>query len=87
MVNLDYNQRTFFELLKAGLFPFHGERFIVHDSLFNNVDWEKVYQLAQKQSVQGIVLQGIERFRIQDSSFKIPKVLLLQWIGEVQVIE
>ena len=51
------------------------------------MDWEKVYLLAQEQSLQGIVLQGVERFRIQDSSFKIPKVLLLQWIGEVQVIE
>jgi hypothetical protein len=33
------------------------------------------------------VLQGIESFRIQDSGFKIPQMLLLQWIGEVQMIE
>ena len=84
---MDNNHKIFFELLKVGLFPVHGEGGMVNDSLFKNVDWGKVYQQAQEQSVQGIVLQGIERFRIQDSSFKIPKVLLLQWIGEVQVIE
>ena len=54
------NQQVFFELVKAGLFPFHGEGVMVHDSLFKDVDWEKVFLLAQEQSVQGLVLQGIE---------------------------
>ena len=83
----DNIQNAFLQLLKIGLFPFRGEGGTVHNSLFKDVDWEKVYQLAQEQSVQGLVLQGIERIRIQDSGVKIPKVLLLQWIGEVQVIE
>lgn len=83
----DHNIQAFFALLRAGLFPDYGEGGgMVYDSIFKDLDWEKVYQLAQEQSVQGIVLQGIERFRIQDSGFKLPKVLLLQWIGEVQVI-
>lgn len=81
------NQRAFFVLLKAGLFPVHGEGGMVHDSLFKNVDWEKVYLLAQEQSVQGLVLQGIDWFKVQGSKFNIPQVLLLQWIGEVQVIK
>lgn len=85
MIN-DHNIQAFFALLRAGLFPDYGEGGMVHDSIFKDLDWEKLYQLAQEQSVQGIVLQGIERFRIQDSGFKLPKVLLLQWIGEVQVI-
>lgn len=84
---IDSNINVFIELLRAGLFPVHGEGGMIHDSLFKDVDWESVYQLAQEQSVPGIVLQGIERFRIQDSGFKLPKVLLLQWIGEVQAIE
>ncbi len=86
-MNLDYNQKIIFELLKAGLW---GDRRPVQEfnvQEFKNVDWGKVYQLAQEQSVQGLVLQGIECFRIQDSGFKIPKVLLLQWIGAVQMIE
>ena len=81
---------AFFALLRAGLWgdiPIHGEGGIVHDPLFKDVDWNEVYQLAQEQSVQGLVLQGIESFRIQVSDFKIPQMLLLQWIGEVQIIE
>ena len=88
---MDINQEAFFALLRAGLFPVHGEGVMVHDSSFKDVDWEKVYLLAQEQSVQGLVLQGIET--IQGSWLKVhgsplvPKVLLLPWIGEVQVIE
>ena len=51
------------------------------------MDWNEVYQLAQEQSVQGLVLQGIDWFKVQSSKFNIPQVLLLQWIAEVQVIE
>jgi len=77
--------------VRAGLFPVHDEGFMANESLFQDVDWEKVYQLAQEQSVQGVVLQGIEM--VQGSWLKVhgsplvPKILLLQWIGEVQVIE
>ena len=87
MKTKDINQQAFFELVKAGLFPGHGEGVMVHDSLFKDVDWEKVYLLAQEQSVQGLVLQGIDWFKVQGSKFNIPQVLLLQWIGEVQVID
>lgn len=48
----------------------------------NNVDWEGVYQLAEEQSVIGVVLAGIEH-----SNIKPPQELLLQWIGEVQLLE
>lgn len=82
---------AFFALVRAGLFPVHGEGVMVHDSLFKDVDWNEVYQMAQEQSVQGLLLQGIET--VQGSWLKVhgsplvPKVLLLQWIGEVQIIE
>lgn len=88
---IDNTIESFFALVRAGLFPVHGEEVMVNDSLFKDVDWEKVYQLAQEQSVQGLVLQGIET--VQGSWLKVhgsplvPKVLLLQWIGEVQIIE
>ena len=84
---MDKNRQVFFELVKAGLFPVHGEGGLVHDSLFKDVDWEKVYQLAQEQSVQGLLLQGIEEQKAKGIDLSVPKVLLLQWIGEVQVIE
>lgn len=88
---MNKTDNVFFELIRAGLFPVHGEGFKVNDSLFRDVDWNEVYQLAQEQSVQGIVLQGIEA--VQGAWLKVhgsplvPRILLLQWIGEVQVIE
>lgn len=87
-MSLDNSHKIFFELLKAGLWG--GQRTVqefkslkVQDS----VDWEKVYLLAQEQSLQGIVLQGVEELRAKNIELNVPKVLLLQWIGEVQVIE
>lgn len=87
-MRLDKNQQAFFELLKAGLW---GDQRSVQEfkslRVQDSVDWEKVYQLAQEQSVQGLVLQGIEELRVKGVELSVPKVLLLQWIGEVQVIE
>lgn len=87
------NIETFFALLRAGLW---GEadanlNLNANDNHFEGVEWEKIYKLAQEQSVQGLVLQGIEWFKNHnlnpDLDLNIPKVLLMQWIGEVQVIE
>jgi len=78
---------VFFELISAGLWG-NGNPEIRIDG---TTDWNYIYRLAQEQSVQGIVLQGIET--VQGSWLKVhgsplvPKVLLLQWIGEVQLIE
>lgn len=90
---LDNNTKTFLALLRAGLW---GEadtnlNLNANDNHFEGVEWEKVYQLAQEQSVQGVVLQGIEAvqglwLKAHGSSL-VPQMLLLQWIGNVQVIE
>ena len=83
MKRKDINQQAFFELLRTGLWG-NGNPDIRIDRA---TDWQEVYQLAQEQSVQGLVLQGIDWFKVQSSKFNIPQVLLLQWIAEVQVIE
>jgi len=80
---LDNNHKICFELLKAGLWE--GQMPVQEFKSLkaqDPVEWEKVYQLAQEQSIQGLVLAGLE-----NSDLKPPKVLLLQWIGEVQMIE
>lgn len=84
---MDNSKRVFFELIKTGLWG--GQRLVpgFKFQVPSEVDWEKVYQLAQEQSVQGLLLQGIDWLKVQGSKFNIPQVLLLQWIGEVQVIE
>lgn len=86
-MKLDTNQQFFFALVRAGLW---GDQRSVQEfnvQEFKDVDWERVYQLAQEQSVQGLVLQGIEELRAKNIEMNVPKVLLLQWIGEVQMIE
>ena len=72
------NLKTFFALLRVGLWG-NGNPDIRIDG---TTDWQEVYRLATEQSVLGLVLAGLEH-----SDVKPPQVLLLQWIGEVQVIE
>lgn len=72
------NQQAFFALVRAGLWS-NGNPDIRIDG---TTDWQEVYRLATEQSVLGLVLAGLEY-----SDIKPPKVLLLQWIGEVQLIE
>ena len=74
----DNTVKAFFALIRAGLWE-HGNREIRIDG---TPDWNEVFELAQEQSVLGLVLAGLEQ-----SDFKPPKELLLQWIGEVQLIE
>lgn len=68
----------FFELVRAGLWG-NGNLNIRIDG---TTGWQEVYRLATEQSVLGLVLAGLEH-----SDVKPPQVLLLQWIGEVQMIE
>ena len=89
---MDKNQQAFFELLRAGLWENCSEFQVSGSSTSeaaklsvkfqDSVDWGKVYQLAEEQSVIGVVLAGIEH-----SYVKPPQELLLQWIGEVQMLE
>ena len=80
---MNNTQTVFLELVKAGLWG-NGNLDIRIDG---TTDWNYIYRLAQEQSVQGLVLQGIEWFKNHNVSLGIPQVLLLQWIGDVQLIE
>lgn len=86
------NQELFYKLIRAGLWE-DRDKFHVSGSSSSEaakpsvkfqgaVDWNEVYRLAEEQSVIGLVLAGIEH-----SNVKPPKELLLQWIGEVQILE
>lgn len=72
------SQKAFLELVRAGLWG-EGNPDIRIDG---TADWQEIYRLATEQSVLGLVLAGLERLDV-----KPPRVLLLQWIGEVQMIE
>jgi len=85
----DNTIEAFFALVRTGLW---GEadanlNLNANDNLFEGVEWEKIYQLAQEQSVQGLVLAGLEQYKNLNVNLEVNQKLLLQWIGEVQVIE
>lgn len=76
------NQELFYKLVRAGLWADAKSTDLGIQENMDSVDWEKVYQLAEEQSVVGIALAGIETSKV-----KPPQELLLQWIGEVQILE
>ena len=78
MRNSENTRKAFLELVKAGLWG-NGNPDIRIDE---TTDWQEVYRLATEQSVPGLVLDGLEH-----SDVKPPQLLLLQWIGEVQMTE
>ncbi len=81
------NKDAFFALLRVGLWGKADTNLTVDLILNEGVNWDKVYQLAQEQSVQGSVVQGLEERRAKNLELRVPQTLLLQWIGEVQMIE
>lgn len=74
----DHNIQAFFALLQAGLWGGGNPDMRIDGT----PDWQEVYRLATEQSVLGLILAGLEH-----SAVKPPQMLLLQWIGEVQIIE
>ena len=81
------NEDAFFALVRVGLFPIHGEGGMINDSLFENVDWEKVYKIAREQSIIGLVEAGIEWFKVNDPRFSIPRKCALQFIGKTMQLK
>lgn len=72
----------FVELIQVAL----GTRTVL-SRIPSDHDWLQIYDTAAKQSLVGIVLRGIEKIRATNIELRVSKVLLLQWIGEVQMIE
>lgn len=88
---MSFEQQVFFELVKAGLFPVHGEGGMVNGSFPKEVDWNVVYRLAEEQSVVGLVAAGIDA--VLGSGLKVkgpplvPQAVALQFIGQTLQIE
>lgn len=76
-MKLDINQQAFLALLQAGLWERE-----VRLALYDKIDFYEIYKLSEEQSVMGLVLSGLEH-----ADMKPTQELLLQWIGEVQVID
>lgn len=77
-MSLDNNQQAFFELLRAGLREIEARL-----SKFGNIDYAAILQLAEEQSVVGLVTAGIEHV----ADMKVPQEWVLQFVGETLQIE
>ena len=47
-------------------------------------EWEEIYEESERQAVTGVLLIGIDKLPLEQRP---PKMMLLQWIGEGQMIE
>lgn len=77
-MSLNNNALAFFELVRAGLWEKEARL-----SQFNNIDYSAIMQLAEEQSVVGLVTAGLE----QVPDVMVPKDMLLQFIGSTLQIE
>lgn len=77
-MRLDNNQKAFLELLRAGLWEKEARL-----SQYQGLDYAAILQLAEEQSVVGLVTAGLEHV----SDVKVPQEWVLQFIGETLQIE
>lgn len=71
--------KQFFELLQSGLWNRSADV-----RLFDNTNWQGIFQLAKQQAVMGIVFDGIHTLPI---TMHPPRPLYLQWCTSVAQIE
>lgn len=71
--------QLFFELLQIAL----GNRKSLSRGL-SSEEWEYIYHLSKEQAIFGVMLKGIQHL---PQSQLPPKLLLLQWIGETNIIQ
>ena len=72
-----YNQ-IFFELLRAGLWEKEARL-----SQFNKIDYAAIMQLAEEQSVVGLITAGLDKV----VDVKVPQMEMLQFVGNTLQIE
>ena len=89
MSTLSHNTEAFLALLRAGLWKEVKEEDLQgKDSplAFSSVDWSEVYQLAEEQSVIGLVAAGVEKVQ-EVQGVNVPREWAFQFIGQTLQIE
>lgn len=77
-MRLENSQQAFFELVRAGLWEKEARL-----SQFNNIDYSAILNMAEEQTVVGLVTAGLERV----VDVKVPQEWVLQFVGETLQIE
>jgi hypothetical protein len=75
---VDNNQQAFFELVRAGLWEKEARL-----SQFDDIDCSVILQMAEEQSVVGLVAAGLGKV----TDVKVPKEMALQFAGSTLLIE
>ena len=75
---MNNNTLAFFELLRAGLWEKEARL-----SMYGGIDFMEINQIAEEQSVVGLLAAGLEH--VQD--VKLPKKVVLQFVGQALQIE
>ena len=73
-------EKIFFLLLRMGIDDFFSYQF----PKLSLSDWEKIYTICKKQTLMGIVLEGVKKL---DPELAPPKNILLQWFAQVEKIK
>lgn len=69
-------QEAFIQLVRLGI----GTELVSGNTLQDTIHWEEIKALAERQGLNAVVLDGVEKL---PEGQRPPKVFLLQWIGEV----
>lgn len=77
-MRLDHNQKAFLALVKAGLWEKD-----VQLSPLGKIDFQRVYRLAQEQSVVGLLAAGLEHI----ADYSVPKEDVLSFVGTTMQLE
>lgn len=80
-----YNERltqAFLQIFRQGLWGIKE----VENNLFplSDTEWSSIYQMAEKQAVQGIIYDGIGKLAVENQP---PMKLLIQWTIDIDTIE
>ena len=78
---------AFLTLVKAGLWENESVRPWSEDQGPDTVNWDKVFRLAEEQSVTGLVAAGIDWLKVHEPGFKVSQKVSLQFIGATLQME
>ncbi len=76
------SQELLFELLRIST----GAELVLSHA-YSDSEWEGAYNLSEEQTIVGVLFDALEKIQNNDVGLMPSKVLLLQWIGMLQMVE
>ena len=57
------------------------------DHIITEREWSELYDISGKQSLVGVIFEGVQKLSDNNSSQKPPLALLYEWIGQCELIK